>query len=208
MLASPPSRAAARASGRSDRPQRVVHTMAEGAAGRRRGSLSGARDSSRWARRRMCCAGAGRLRRSSTPGTRRSCRACRTRTDMSSVSAPRCRSSTCETHPPSRRWWRKVRARAAEMRDGDWILGRGWDQNRWPVAEWPAAGPLDAAAPRNPVFLTTDRRPCRTGEPSGPRSGSNHARHAGSARRTAHPGRFGCADRRPHRCRPVTRGTA
>jgi predicted amidohydrolase YtcJ len=47
----------------------------------------------------------------------------------------------------------RVRARAAEMRDGDWILGRGWDQNRWPVPEWPAPGPLDAAAPRNPVFL-------------------------------------------------------
>jgi predicted amidohydrolase YtcJ len=47
----------------------------------------------------------------------------------------------------------KVRARAAEMRDGDWVLGRGWDQNRWPVRDWPAPGPLDAAAPRNPVFL-------------------------------------------------------
>ena len=47
----------------------------------------------------------------------------------------------------------KVRARAAEMREGDWILGGGWDQNRWPVPEWPAPGPLDAAAPRNPVFL-------------------------------------------------------
>src|SRR5918995_4364200 len=33
------------------------------------------------------------------------------------------------------------------------VLGRGWDQNRWPVPEWPAPGPLDAAAPRNPVFL-------------------------------------------------------
>jgi predicted amidohydrolase YtcJ len=47
----------------------------------------------------------------------------------------------------------KVRARAAEMREGDWIIGGGWDQNRWPVPEWPAPGPLDAAAPRNPVFL-------------------------------------------------------
>ena len=48
----------------------------------------------------------------------------------------------------------KVRARASEMREGEWIVGRGWDQNRWPVADWPAAGPLDAAAPQNPVFLT------------------------------------------------------
>ena len=34
----------------------------------------------------------------------------------------------------------KVRARASEMREGEWIVGRGWDQNRWPVADWPAAG--------------------------------------------------------------------
>ena len=48
----------------------------------------------------------------------------------------------------------KVRARVSEMREGEWILGRGWDQNRWPVADWPTGSPLDAAAPRNPVFLT------------------------------------------------------
>jgi predicted amidohydrolase YtcJ len=48
----------------------------------------------------------------------------------------------------------KVRARASAMRPGEWIVGRGWDQNRWPVPDWPAPGPLDAAAPRNPVYLT------------------------------------------------------
>jgi predicted amidohydrolase YtcJ len=48
----------------------------------------------------------------------------------------------------------RVRARAATSRPGEWVLGRGWDQNRWPLKEWPAAGPLDAAAPENPVFLT------------------------------------------------------
>jgi predicted amidohydrolase YtcJ len=48
----------------------------------------------------------------------------------------------------------RVRARAATMGPGEWVLGRGWDQNRWPVKEWPAAGPLDIAAPKNPVFLT------------------------------------------------------
>jgi predicted amidohydrolase YtcJ len=47
----------------------------------------------------------------------------------------------------------QVRARAAQTRPGEWILGRGWDQNRWPVTGWPAPGPLDAAAPQNPVFL-------------------------------------------------------
>ena len=48
----------------------------------------------------------------------------------------------------------KVRERASGMRAGEWIVGRGWDQNRWPVTEWPAPGPLDAAAPQNPVLLT------------------------------------------------------
>jgi predicted amidohydrolase YtcJ len=47
----------------------------------------------------------------------------------------------------------KVRARAATMKPGEWILGRDWDQNRWPVPDWPAPGPLDAASPQNPVFL-------------------------------------------------------
>ena len=47
----------------------------------------------------------------------------------------------------------RVRARAATMAPGEWVLGRGWDQNRWPVKEWPTAGPLDVAAPKNP-FLT------------------------------------------------------
>jgi predicted amidohydrolase YtcJ len=46
----------------------------------------------------------------------------------------------------------KVRERTT--RPGEWIIGRGWDQNRWPVKEWPPAGPLDAAAPEHPVYLT------------------------------------------------------
>ena len=48
----------------------------------------------------------------------------------------------------------KVRARASETAAGQWIIGRGWDQNRWPVTDWPAPGPLDAAAPDNPVLLS------------------------------------------------------
>jgi predicted amidohydrolase YtcJ len=49
----------------------------------------------------------------------------------------------------------KVRARASEAGAGEWVIGRGWDQNRWPVTDWPAAaGPLDDAAPDNPVLLS------------------------------------------------------
>jgi predicted amidohydrolase YtcJ len=49
---------------------------------------------------------------------------------------------------------KKVRARASAVQPGEWIVGRGWDQNRWAVTDWPAPGPLDLAAPENPVFLT------------------------------------------------------
>lgn len=34
-----------------------------------------------------------------------------------------------------------------------WLRGRGWDQNDWPVKEFPAAADLDAAFPDRPVWL-------------------------------------------------------
>ena len=48
----------------------------------------------------------------------------------------------------------KVRARAATLPAGRWILGRGWDQNDWLEASWPTAGMLDEAARDHPVFLS------------------------------------------------------
>ena len=47
-----------------------------------------------------------------------------------------------------------VRQAAAKARPGEWILGRAWDQNRWPEKVFPTADKLDAAAPHNPVYLT------------------------------------------------------
>jgi predicted amidohydrolase YtcJ len=47
----------------------------------------------------------------------------------------------------------KVKERAATTPKGQWILGRGWDQNDWPVKEFPTAATLDAAIPDHPVFL-------------------------------------------------------
>lgn len=47
-----------------------------------------------------------------------------------------------------------VRRRAASARPGEWILGRNWDQNDWPVKEFPVHDLLSAAAPNNPVYLT------------------------------------------------------
>jgi predicted amidohydrolase YtcJ len=47
-----------------------------------------------------------------------------------------------------------VRQRAASARPGEWIVGRGWDQNDWPDKQWPSHDLLSAASPNNPVYLT------------------------------------------------------
>jgi len=47
----------------------------------------------------------------------------------------------------------RVKERAARAAAGDWILGRGWDQNRWPGKQFPTASVLDAAVPDHPVWL-------------------------------------------------------
>jgi predicted amidohydrolase YtcJ len=47
----------------------------------------------------------------------------------------------------------RVAARAAIARPGEWISGRGWDQNRWPEARFPTRASLDRAAPEHPVTL-------------------------------------------------------
>ena len=43
---------------------------------------------------------------------------------------------------------------AADRAAGDWITGRGWDQNDWEVKEFPAKELLDAVAPDHPVLLS------------------------------------------------------
>ena len=49
---------------------------------------------------------------------------------------------------------RRVAARAREARPGEWIRGRGWDQNRWPGRQLPGEAPLSRAVPDHPVLLT------------------------------------------------------
>ncbi len=46
-----------------------------------------------------------------------------------------------------------VKARVATTSPSVWIRGRGWDQNRWPVKQFPTAAMLDAVAPDHPVYL-------------------------------------------------------
>jgi predicted amidohydrolase YtcJ len=47
----------------------------------------------------------------------------------------------------------RVKARAKDVKPGEWILGRGWDQNRWPRKEFPTHEALSRAFPNNPVVL-------------------------------------------------------
>ncbi len=48
----------------------------------------------------------------------------------------------------------RVAERAATLPAGEWVQGRGWDQNDWRVREFPTAAALDAAVPDHPVALS------------------------------------------------------
>ncbi len=47
----------------------------------------------------------------------------------------------------------QLRHQEAHLSEGDWLLGRGWDQNDWPVKEFPSHADLDSAFPDRPVWL-------------------------------------------------------
>src|SRR3954469_21629485 len=47
----------------------------------------------------------------------------------------------------------RVKAWAKDVKPGEWIQGRGWDQNRWPTKEFPTHEALSRAFPNNPVVL-------------------------------------------------------
>jgi predicted amidohydrolase YtcJ len=48
----------------------------------------------------------------------------------------------------------QVVAQAAKTRPADqWLIGRGWDQNRWPGQQFPTKAALDAAVSDRPVVL-------------------------------------------------------
>jgi predicted amidohydrolase YtcJ len=47
----------------------------------------------------------------------------------------------------------RVAARARAARPGEWVRGRGWNQNDWPVTRFPTHEALSSAAPENPVVL-------------------------------------------------------
>lgn len=47
----------------------------------------------------------------------------------------------------------RVKAWAKDVKPGEWIQGRGWDQNLWPKKEFPTHDALSRAFPNNPVVL-------------------------------------------------------
>ena len=48
----------------------------------------------------------------------------------------------------------KLREHEKSLTSDDWLTGRGWDQNDWPVQEFPSREDLDKAFPDRPVYLT------------------------------------------------------
>ena len=48
---------------------------------------------------------------------------------------------------------RKLGLRAREVPGGDWILGQGWNESRWPDPRMPTRVDLDEVAPDHPVVL-------------------------------------------------------
>ncbi len=47
----------------------------------------------------------------------------------------------------------RLKAKEKELADGQWLLGRGWDQNDWPNKALPSKSDLDEAFPTRPVWL-------------------------------------------------------
>ena len=48
----------------------------------------------------------------------------------------------------------RVKAWSKNVKPGEWILGRGWDQNRWQSKDFPTNEALSRAFPNNPVAIT------------------------------------------------------
>jgi len=48
----------------------------------------------------------------------------------------------------------RVKAWSKDVKPGEWIVGRGWDQNRWQSKDFPTNEALSRAFPNNPVAIT------------------------------------------------------
>ena len=84
------------------------------------------------------------------------------------------------------------RAYAAANPDARWIVGRGWNQEMWPVKRFPTAADLDAVVSDRPVWLSRVDGHAVGRQPRGDEGGRRHCRDQGTSRR-------------PDRERPVRR---
>ena len=57
---------------------------------------------------------------------------------------PRTTASTADAAPTRGALYDALRKRGAETPKGSWVLGRGFDQTRWPDGQMPTADELDA----------------------------------------------------------------
>jgi len=48
---------------------------------------------------------------------------------------------------------KRVADAVTQHKEGDWIIGSGWDHTLWPDKKFPNKEQLDAVAPKNPVYL-------------------------------------------------------
>jgi predicted amidohydrolase YtcJ len=48
----------------------------------------------------------------------------------------------------------RVKTWSKDVKPGEWIVGRGWDQNRWQTKDFPTNEALSRAFPNNPVAIT------------------------------------------------------
>lgn len=65
----------------------------------------------------------------------------------------------------------KIRRFAAENDSRPWILGRGWNQEKWGLGRFPTAAELDSAVPDRPVYLQRVDGHARLGQQHGDATG-------------------------------------
>ena len=83
----------------------------------------------------------------------------------------------------------RVREAARAVPPGEWVRGRGWDQNVWPEKEFPDRDVLSAAFPDRPVLLRRVDGHAVAGQRRGARAGRHHRGHARPAGRPHPAGR-------------------
>ena len=78
--------------------------------------------------------------------------------------------------------------RARTVPEGEWIVGRGWDEGAW-ANRYPDKALLTEAVPNHPVFMGSLHGFAGWGQPDGTGHRRDHGRHRGTCRRGNAPWR-------------------